>query len=207
MKSVKYILLFLITSLSVFALTAADGGASETLDKAAAKLRGASGVACSFELKVGGKTVNGNLYSSGKKFSISSPVSSSWYNGKNMWTYNPSSGETTIVTPTGAELAEVNPLLYVDGWKTNFTAAFAKGGTKSSSTVILTPKKKNSGIKSVIIVINPSTFLPSAVTVVQTGAQPVSIKLKSVNLKANNPTSLFEYPAKKYPKAEIIDLR
>lgn len=180
--------------------------APEVLSKSASKISGAKSVTCTFTLTTQGKSVKGSLKTSGTKFAITTPYSSSWYNGKAMYTYNASSRETTIVTPTAAELAEANPLCYLKGYDKSFTAAFSKTMPKGKYEVILTPKKRNTGIKSVTLIINGKTMLPDAITVTGGGATG-KVVLNSVSLGGALPASTFEYPAKNYPKVEIVDLR
>lgn len=205
-KLTAFSLLALLSIIFLFPASAAPT-AQQVLAKTAAVMNKSGSLVCSFSVNTGGNTITGTLKNSGKRFAVVTSSASSWYNGKNLWTYNPSSGETTLVTPTQAELAEVNPLLYVNSYSSNFTASLSKTAKAGSYDVVLTPKKRNSGIKSVIISINASDWHPTRVVVRPTSGKAVTLTVKNLRLGAKISPSEFEYPKKKYPKAEVIDLR
>ena len=113
MKNIKLSAVLLMVAAFFMIMPCARANAAETaqsvLAKASAKVTGTKGMSCAFTLSASGRSVKGTLKSSGKKFALITPVSSSWFDGRNMWTYNPSSAETTLVNPTADEIAETNP--------------------------------------------------------------------------------------------------
>lgn len=193
---------FFLGNASAFAVTA-----PAVLSKASQKALAAKGIDCSFSLSISGKSVNGTLKASGKLFMISTPVGTSWYNGSVMATYNPKINETTLVKPTAEELMETNPLLYLNGYSSKFTASFAKTMPKGKHVINLTPKAKRSAVKSVTVTLNAATSVPEKFVVTSSDNTVTTIVIKKLNYAASIPVSTFEYPKTKYPKAEIIDLR
>ena len=101
--------LLVIAPLNAFSATTA----ADVMKQASDKLRTAKGVTCKFTLSSNQGKMAGTLKSAGAKFALTTPASSTWFNGKNMWTYNSSSKESTIVAPTESEIREVNPLEYI----------------------------------------------------------------------------------------------
>lgn len=199
--------LIIFTLLCFFTLSSLGASSADmVLKESAAKIKAAKGVDASFKLTMGGRSVTGTLKSSGNKFAISTSAGSSWYNGKAMWTYNPSSGETTVVTPTAAELAEVNPLVYLNSYSTNYTASFSKNKIQGQTTIILTPKKKRNAIKQVEIAIGGNK-LPSSIKITSSDGSASVVTISKLNLGSTIASSEFEYPKAKFPKAEIVDLR
>ncbi len=99
----RYTLVFLAfaVSTSLYALTA-----TEVMNKAASYAKAAKGIVGVFGVTTSGGSFTGSLKASGNKFVFATPVSTSWYNGKHMWSYNTSSKETTVVTPTANEISE-----------------------------------------------------------------------------------------------------
>ncbi|MDE6380885.1 MAG: outer membrane lipoprotein carrier protein LolA [Muribaculaceae bacterium] len=187
------------------------GHAAETADallrKAAAAVNGAGGLTASFTLDYGQQKVSGTLKASGKKFALQTSSTSTWYDGKNMWTYNSRSNETTLMNPTPQEVAEANPLSIVNSYSASFTAAFAKSQTKGSKTIVLSPKTKHSGYKSVHITIPDGSSFPSRLVVVPESGQKVTVSISQVKSGQKLADATFVYPKSKYPKAEIVDLR
>ncbi len=205
-KRFKYILglvMILGVAVSMSAAETADG----MLKKAAAGINGTSGLSASFTLDYGSQKVTGTMKAAGKKFALQTSSTSTWYDGKNMWTYNANNNETTLMNPTPQEVAEANPLSIVNSYSANFTAAFAKTQTKGNKTIVLTPKSKQTGYKSVHVTIPDGSTFPTRLVVIPTSGQKVSVTISQVKSGLTLPDATFVYPKSKYPKAEIVDLR
>ena len=190
-------------SLSVAAAETADG----MLKKAASGITGTSGLTASFTLDYGSQKVSGTMKAAGRKFALLTSSTSTWYDGKNMWTYNARNGETTLMTPTQREVAEAKPLSIVNSYSTDFTAAFAKSQTKGCKTIVLTPKSKRSGYKSVHVTIPDGSAFPSRLVIIPSSGQKVTVSVSKVTKDCKLPDATFVYPKSKYPNVEIVDLR
>lgn len=204
----KYLFLSLLLAFITLPVTLkAEVTAQQVLSMSASNLKKSNSLSCEFSITAGGKKINGILKRAGNKFAVSTPATSSWYNGQLLWTYNSSSRETTLIKPTKDEIMEINPLLYIDTYSSDYNAALAKTQTKGYYTVNLFPKKKGSGIKVVVVTIESKTWRPIKLTVIQTGWKSVIININKLNFSAKFNSSEFEYPKNKYPNVEIIDLR
>ncbi len=204
MIKLKYFLILLLSILPFGASASLTAG--EVLAKTASQLEKTSGLECRFVLNTAGKNIKGILRASGSKFSVETPAACTWFNGRNMWSYNPSSSETTLTVPTAQELAETNPLSYLKGYSGIFNVAFAQRKVSGKYIVLLTPKKKNNAVKSVEITIDSKSYRPEKFVVSQ-GASKLTVIVNSLVLGKHFAASTFEYPAGKYRSAEIIDLR
>lgn len=198
-------LLILLLSFSVQANCAET--AESIMKKAASAVTNANGLSASFSLASGNQIITGTLISSGSKFALKSSTISTWYDGKTMWTLNSKSNETTMTYPTTSELAEANPLLIVNSYSNNFTAAFAKSQTAGSRTIILTPKSKKLGYKSVHVTIPNGGSFPTQIVVIPTSGQRIKISISKVKTGQKFTASSFVYPHQKYPNTEVVDLR
>lgn len=187
----------------------AKGGetADGMLKKAASAINGSEGLTATFILDYGQEKITGSLKALGKKFALVTSSASTWYDGKNMWTYNSKNNETTLMNPTIQEVAEANPLSIVNSYSTSFTATFAKSQTKGSRTIILTPKSKQIGYKSVHITIPDGSAFPTKLVVIPSSGSKLTVTISQVKRGQKLPEASFVYPKSKYPKAEIIDLR
>lgn len=206
MNKLKYILCIMMVwgvTLSLSAAETADG----MLKKAAASINGSTGLTASFTIDYGSQKMTGTLKAAGKKFALQTSSTSTWYDGKNMWTYNAKNAETTLMTPTAQEVAEANPLSIVNSYSANFIAAFTKSQVKGSKTIVLTPKSNQSGYKSVHVTIPDGSVFPSKLVIVPTSGQKVTVSISQVKSGQNLPAATFVYPKTKYPKVEIVDLR
>lgn len=178
----------------------------QVAQKAASVISNAKSISATFSLSGNGRKSTGSIKSSGTKFVVTLPEVSTWYNGNALYTYNPRIGETTVTTPTAAELMESNPLLYVRGGGANYTYKFSPVKRNGKYVVDLFPTKGNSGIKKLTFTVNSTNFHTEKI-VVTTSVGALTIDVTSFKPGAAVPASEFEYPKGKYPKAEIIDLR
>lgn len=205
-KTFRYVLTVLLLIGGVFSVLSAET-ADGVLKRAAAGINTSGGLTASFTMTYGQQKMTGTLKSSGKKFALQTSSTSTWYDGKNMWTYNPKNNETTLMTPTPQEVAEANPLSLVNSYTASFTAAFAKSHTPGSKTIVLTPKSKQSGYKSVHVTIPDGSSFPTKLVVIPSSGQKVTVSISQVKSGQKLPETTFVYPKSKYPKAEIVDLR
>lgn len=207
MNEMKRYILMILAIAGVFGCAFSADTADEVLNHAAQAVKSADGISASFTLNSGGQTLTGTLKSSGDKFSLQTSTTSVWYDGKTMWTYNPKTKETTVTLPTPTEVAEVNPLYIVNIYSNNFTVTFAKSQTKGCRTIVLTPKSRKLGYKSVHLTIPDKSSFPSRVVVIPTSGHKITVNIEKANTGVRHTASTFIYPKSKYPKAEIVDLR
>ncbi len=205
-KILKSILGLVVILAMTSTMTAAET-ADAVLKKAAAAINGSTGLTAAFTLDYGSQKVSGTIKAAGKKFALQTSSTSTWYDGKSMWTYNAKNAETTLMTPTAQEVAEANPLSIVNTYSSNFTASFAKSQTKGSKTIVLTPKSKQSGYRSVHVTIPEGSSFPSKLVVIPSSGQKVTVSISQVKSGQKLPDATFVYPKAKYPKVEIVDLR
>lgn len=206
MRHVRNFLFLLTLMFSTASLSVAET-ADQILKKASAAINNANGLSASFNIDYGTQRLTGTLKTSGKMFVLQTSSSSTWYDGKNMWTFNAKNNETTLINPTAQEVAEANPLLLVNSYSMQFVASFAKNQTKGNKTILLTPKSKSIGYKSVMVTIPDGSNYPSMLVVVPSSGQTVKISISNVRTSQKFSNSTFVYPKSKYPKAEIVDLR
>lgn len=179
---------------------------AEVLGRAAARIEGSRGISCRFTVKGGSNTLEGNLVSAGKKFCITTPGASTWYDGKTMWTVNPSTKEVTITEPTAQEVAETNPLSYLHGYNTAFRLFFSRRKEKGRHLVLLNPRKEGTGVKAVEIAIDSQTYNPVKMTIRFDDDRRSTVGISELSRKAVSPSS-FVFPAEKYRGYEMVDLR
>lgn len=184
-------------------LTIGAQTAKSVLDKAAAVVSKKSGVKASFTVKSGqyGST-SGTIAVKGKKFTATTPMATTWFDGKTQWTYMKNNNEVNVSNPTEAELQSLNPYNFINMYRSGFKYTMT---TKSNQyTVHLTATKKRQ-VSQMYIVVDKSTYRPTKVSMLQ-GKKWTTITISKFS-KANLSDATFRFNAKDYPKAEIIDLR
>lgn len=180
--------------------------AEEVVQKAAAVINNSKSINADFTLSTNGHSTKGVIKSRGNKFTMRLPEVSTWYNGKDLYTYNPRTVETTITVPTAQELLESNPLLYVKGGAGGYSYSFSPQKQSGKYIVNLVPRNKKSNIKKLTFIVNAKTFQAEKIVVEMNGGETI-INVTSFKTGEVISDSEFEYPKAKFPKAEIVDLR
>ena len=202
----KYIgfILPLLLLLPAFSARGAETPA-QFLQRCVAKINSAKSLKAQFTVSASGKSFNGQLTQSGKKFKVSAPGAATWYNGKDIWSYSRANGEVTVWTPTPSELAETNPLLYI-GTSKDYNVALDPKSPSGTRILILTPKRRGASVKSIRLTVNSSTLLPKAISVKASGGN-CDVKIKSITLNPKVSASEFNFNKKNYPGVNVTDLR
>ena len=199
MKKTAFIIMMLLLCVG-----ASAESAKSILDKAAATVSNPSGVQANFEMrsKQFGNTT-GTISIKGRKFHASTPQAIIWFDGKTQWTYMKQNDEVNISNPTEEELQAINPYNFINIYKNGFKLSSKK--VNNSYEVYLKATNKKRKIQEMYIIVDQQTYRPTHVKMQQNGKWSVLIinNLKSTSLGDN----LFQFNAKDFPQAEIIDLR
>ena len=202
-KMKRTYLLVLILFLSVSLSAQKDKQAREILDKTANALQQAGGIRATFE-----GTGNGTLLLKGNRFYLNSGGIQSWFDGKTQWSYLESSEEVNVSNPTPEELQTINPYALLSIYKNGYNYKYA--GTKSRNgkqgfEVILTPENKQD-ITSITLFVS-QTYQPLYIKVEQNNKSANEIIVTSYQTNQPLDNATFKFDKKKFPNAEVIDLR
>ena len=202
-KMKRTYLLVLILFLSVSLSAQKDKQAREILDKTANALQQAGGIRAT----VGG-TGNGTLLLKGNRFYLNSGGIQSWFDGTTQWSYLESSEEVNVSNPTPEELQTINPYALLSIYKNGYNYKYA--GTKSRNgkqgfEVILTPENKQD-ITSITLFVS-QTYQPLYIKVEQSNKSANEIIVTSYQTNQPLDNATFKFDKKKFPNAEVIDLR
>ena len=202
-KMKRTYLLVLILFLSVSLSAQKDKQAREILDKTANALQQAGGIPATF-----GGTGNGTLLLKGNQFYLNSGGIQSWFDGTTQWSYLESSEEVNVSNPTPEELQTINPYALLSIYKNGYNYKYA--GTKSRNgkqgfEVILTPENKQD-ITSITLFVS-QTYQPLYIKVEQNNKSANEIIVTSYQTNQPLDNATFKFDKKKFPNAEVIDLR
>lgn len=194
---------FMITMLLLCAGVKAES-AKSILDKAAATVSNPNGVQANFQMrsKQFGNT-SGSISIKGKKFHATTPQAVVWFDGKTQWTYMKQNDEVNVSNPTEEELQAINPYNFINIYKKGFKLSSKTVNNSYEVHLKATNKKRN--IQEMYIIVDQKSYRPTHVKMLQNGKWSVLIisGLKTITLSDN----LFQFNAKDFPQAEIIDLR
>lgn len=205
LKHIATIFVALFVALIPQRAGAANPSAQGVLASASAKWA-AKSVKCSFRVSGSVKT-SGTVLMSGKKFKIDSGQSKIWFNGRDMWVYNPSTRETTLSRPGEEEVAQSNPLSIIARGGKAYSAVFAKKQTAGTYTLLLTPRGHDPyGIKRASLTVDKRTLAPSRLVAAFSDGSRITLEVTHFNAYSAK-TSDFIYPTAKFKGVEVLDLR
>ena len=199
MKKTLFAITMLLLCMGVHAESA-----KKILDKAAATVSNPGGVQANFQMisKQFGST-SGTISIKGKKFHAATPQAIVWFDGKTQWTYMKQNDEVNVSNPTEAELQAINPYNFINIYKQGFKLSSKKVNNSYEVHLKATDKKRK--IQEMYIIVDQQSYRPTHVKMCQNGKWSVLLisSLKSTSLS----DGLFQFNAKDYPQAEVIDLR
>lgn len=184
--------------------------ASQIINKTASTVESFPSLHLSLVSTSGKTSVSAKLVMSGPRFVFTTSDMEVYYDGQTQWTFDPSAGEVTLTTPTAEELAEINPLAFLRNYARNSdrdytTSIVSTAGNKTQIKMVAKTRKQF--VKSTLITIDTSTWLPTEVKAELTNGQTVSVRVvSSIKGKALQAPH-FRFPQSKYPTVEVIDLR
>ena len=193
-KMKRTYLLVLILFLSVSLSAQKDKQAREILDKTANALQQAGGIRATF-----GGTGNGTLLLKGNRFYLNSGGIQSWFDGTTQWSYLESSEEVNVSNPTPEELQTINPYALLSIYKSGYNYKY------TGFEVILTPENKQD-ITSITLFVS-QTYQPLYIKVEQSNKSANEIIVTSYQTNQPLDNATFKFDKKKFPNAEVIDLR
>lgn len=200
MKRLSIFILTIIASISCFAQTA-----TSVLDKTASEFKKCPSVTVAYTVAIQGEEDNGTITLQGKKFKNEMSNTSTWFDGKTMWSLVKENEEVNVTNPNANQLAKINPYAFLDIYKKGYNVAFGKN-EKDHYEVILTATDSKSSIQKAIIRISRSNYQPLYIMMGGSKAE-MEIKIKSYKKGNKLADTAFQFDKKKYPNFDIIDLR
>lgn len=203
-KHLSVIILFALATM-VFPLSVLgqqDKSAREILDKMAATYNQGDGMKISFK-----GTQIGTLWVRENCFVLDCNGVKSWFDGTTQWSYVQENEEVNISSPTPEEIQAVNPYVLVNMYKKGFNYRYVGKKERNGKTgieVVLLPLH-NQDIREIRLNIDANN-LPFYIGIdMQNGhfEEFIVTSYEKLDLTA----SFFQFNARLYPNAEIIDLR
>ena len=185
---------------------AAQPDAKAILDRTAAAFRAAGGVRAEFTIRTQDGSTAGTLRLKSDKFLLETDGITTWFDGRTQWSYLASTDEVNISAPTPEELRDINPytLLYI--YKQGYTWQM---GTSAGNyyEVVLNATRRDEHLQRIVLRVRKDNYQPLRIEVKGSGGEHSVVTINKYATGLNHSDALFVFDKKKYPTAEVVDLR
>ena len=103
-------------------------------------------------------------------------------------------------------MQQVNPFAIISAFRRAYKGTLLKSPA-GTHTVQLLPLDKKASIRKAVVTFDAKTLYPTLIRLTTDNNATLSIKVTNVVAGKKYPLSTFVFDKKKYPGAEIIDLR
>ena len=201
--------IFVTILVAVFGLIAFECSAQHDpaalLKAASQRLKSTPSITATLSITADGRTNTGHLTLSGNKFALTTPIGSTWYDGKTLWSHSVSTREVNISEPEESELAEINPLVMIDRSLSAYNIQLLK--SSPDKVIEMTPiKKRGADIQKAVITISSATGYPSQI-VLTVNNRIVKVNFTKVVAGKKLADNDFTFDPKQFPNAVVNDLR
>lgn len=215
----KKILLIIILLLPFTSLTFAqkDAKAKDILDKSSLAFSNGGNISAYFTMNIQdpankrSESFDGNIDIKAEKLHIETPDNEIWFNGKTQWVLQKEWEEVNISEPSKQEVQTLNPALifalYKNGGKYKYLGEKTDIKMRKVHEIELISQEKKGDIARIILQISATDFMPVMFHIYFANKIENTVYINKYQTKLNLSDSLFVFDAKKYPDAEIIDLR
>jgi outer membrane lipoprotein carrier protein len=206
----------ILVSAQTTGLGKSDPDAKKILDDVSTKFKTFKSVQAKFTLKIensAGKSIGtktGTVYMKGVKYRINVTGQEIYCDGTNVSTYDQSTNEVTItkLDPTANTLTPQK--IFTDFYDKDFLYKLngeSKSGIKTLQEIELTPIDKTKPFFKVIVYVDKLAKTINSVKVFEKTGNHITYSVSSFNSKAVISDDQFTFDTKKYPGAEVVDLR
>jgi outer membrane lipoprotein carrier protein len=193
-----------------------DPEAKKILDAVSAKFKSFKGVEAKFSLNIenaAGKslgTKKGIVYMKGNKYRVSITGQEIFCDGSNISTYDRSANEVTItkVDPSANSLTPQK--IFTNFYDKDFLYKLNQEktvGGKKVQEIELTPIDKSKPFFKVLVYVDKASQIISSTKVFEKTGNKFTYSVTAMNTTAPVNDTQFVFDAKKYPGAEVVDLR
>ncbi len=213
----KYILLIFTLFLAYSTFAQYDNDAKNILNKVSKKTKSYTTIKADFVVKYSDlkdnstNTSKGNIILKGDKYLLDFMNSTTYFNGKTLWSYLKDVNEVNISEPDKEDndiFSHPNKIftIYEEGFKYKYLGELIKNNT-SFYSIDLYPEDLNNEYSRIRLEINKSKLQISSAKIFYKNGTRYLFSIS--NYIYNNPisNSIFSFNKTKYPNIEVIDLR
>ena len=157
--------------------------------------------------KVNSQTNSGMFTLKRSKFVLEMDETKAWFDGKTQWAYVAESNEVSITEPTVDEIASINPLAILAGYKAKSNVRFSKTKSAQNHIIELMPKNKNNDFSKITVQINKANNQLVSIIMIDKKANITTLLLQNYQKVTKLNDDFFVFNKNAYKNVTINDLR
>lgn len=193
-----------------------DATAIELLDKTSSIYKQSTGTELSLRIGIDDaqsgqkQSVNGTLKTRDNRFVLATSFATMHFDGTTLYIYQPDVNEITISSPAESEISDMDPTqimsMYSEGYQIPKPEYTTENG-KKVAIVSLYPEDKAEDFHRLSLKIDMSNYCPLQITTYGKNGMTNTIDILKIDTNKNFSEKELIFDLKKYPKAQIIDIR
>jgi outer membrane lipoprotein-sorting protein len=211
MKRFSYSILVLI--ISIFSASAQNNTDAEKIINNLLTSVKTSAIRTNFNLKITEKNAlnsqsNSGIFTlKGDRFVLEMDETKAWFDGKTQWAYMVQNNEVSITEPTAQEVASINPMAILSGYKAKSVVRFSKKKSAQNHIIEMRPKQKNNDFTLIEVQINKSNQQLVSVLLTDKNGLNTMLSLSNYQKGFKVTDDFFQFNKSKYKNVVINDLR
>lgn len=214
MKKIYLAAILCLQSIGLFA--AVDAAAIALLDKTSNIYKQSTGTELTLKISIDdaqsgqSQTVNGTLKTRDKRFVLSTSFATMNFDGKILYIYQPDVNEITISQPAESEVSDIDPTQIISTYNQGYqipAPEYSQENGKNIATINLYPEDRSEDYFKLSIKIDTQNYTPIQISTHGKNGMVNTIDIISIKTNQNYSEKDLSFDLKKYPKAQIIDIR
>ncbi|GAB1415882.1 LolA-like putative outer membrane lipoprotein chaperone [Paludibacter sp.] len=209
----KYILSIFLLINSISATFSQNNADAERLTNNLINSFQKQAVQTDFTIKVSEKNsvnsqmITGKIVLRANQFFLESEELKVWFDGKTQWAYIKEANEVNISEPDAMELAQINPVAIISGFKAVSNIHFSKTKSSTNNIIVFTSKSKKADFNTITIQISKTTEDLQSINIEYKNGITNNISFKNYQKNLNIKPDIFKFDKSKANGALVNDLR
>lgn len=156
---------------------------------------------------VNSQPISGTFIMKASKFVLEMNETKVWFDGKTQWAYSLSDNEVSITEPNQEELATINPMAILSGFKAKSTVKLSKLKSTQNHIIDLIPKNKKEEFLKVEVQINKTNNYLVLIKLIDKKGSITTLNLTKYQHINKIIDDIFVFNKTKFKGVTINDLR
>ncbi|MBN2766600.1 MAG: outer membrane lipoprotein carrier protein LolA [Paludibacteraceae bacterium] len=157
--------------------------------------------------KVNSQSNSGIFTLQGQKFVLETDELKVWFDGRTQWAYMEGSNEVSITEPTFDELASINPLAILSGYKAKSILSFSKKKSETNYIVEMKPKVRQHDFVLIELQINKNSRQPVSIMMMDKNRLTTTLSFSNYKKDVKVQNDTFVFNKLQYKNVIVNDLR